>query len=407
MSATRYRLVEGWSIDRGRSYELDKTDTGRARIRTVDQHGYLDPTNATSPFNGKLNPMKPGGISLQNPVTQAWHPLYRGFVSGYTYELDITEKVIRGEVALVDLLDVLARVEVVPGQAGVTDTTGNITYEAQPVNDRIRAALADGQIPSALTDIFTGNVNDQQIKYPPRQTLLSVIDDACDSEFPGVANRFVSKTGIFTFHGRKARFNPTDPQYGISHWYAGDTAAVNGSPTTVAPISSLQFARDGEHLYNAVLATPQNIADADIAGQLVTDATSITDYGVRSLSFENLITSGGKDDGLNANQETKLFATYYVDNYKDPRNRISSVTFRPKAVGDTGAAPLWALMCGVELGDLLTITTTHPGGGGFNEDFYVEGIHYDADNLLQTPYTNVTLTLDLSPKAYYTTNPFS
>lgn len=410
MSTTGYRLITGWSIDRGRSYELDKTGTGRAMVSIVDKSGILDPTNASGPFYGSLNPMKPAGISLQHPETLVWHPLFRGFAAGFSFELDISEKAMTGKITMVDALDVLARTEVVPGQAGTTPPSGSegdAYYEAQPVNNRIRAAIADGQWPSALTDIFTGNVDDQAIGYPPRSTILAVIQDAADSEFPGVANFFASKTGILTFHGRKARFDPTNPQYGINHWYAGDMVAVNSSPSTTAPISSLEFARDDEHLYNAVLSTPQGIKSADIAGQLVTDSTSISAYGTRSLSFENLLTAGGKDDGLLANDETKLFANYYVDNYKDPRNRISTVSFRPKAVGSTGATALWDLMCGVEIGDLITITTTHSGGGGFDEDFYIEGIHYEADLLLQTPYTNVTLSLDLSPKAYYATDPFS
>lgn len=411
MSVTGYKIITGWSIDRGRTYELDKTGTGTATITTVDTDGVLDPTNASSPFVGDIDPMKPAGIALQNPVTHAWTPLYRGFTSAFTFDLDVTEQVMTGKVDLIDALGILARIEVVPGAAGEASvpggSEGDAFYDAQPVDDRIRAALADGQWPSALTDIFTGNVDVQGVGYAPRTTILSVIDDAADAEFPGVANRFVSKTGIVVFHGRKARFDPTNPQYGINHWHAGDLAAVNASPTTTAPISSLEFARDDTHLYNAVLATPQGIKDADIAGQLAKDTASITKYGVGSLSFENLLTLQGKDDGLDANQETKLFATYYKDNYADPRNRITGITFTPKAVGDIGAAPLWALMCGIELGDLITLTTTHPGGGGFSDDFYVEGIHYNADLQLPTPYTNVTLSLDLSPKAYYDTDPFT
>lgn len=410
MSDNGYKLVDGWSIDRGRNYELDKMSTGTASLSTVDTTGKLDPTNGSSPFNGQLNPMKPAGIALQNPISKVFYPLFRGFTAAYSYNLDVTEKVIRGTIDLEDGLAVLARTEVIPGSAGTTvpaGSEGNAFYAAQNVQDRIRAAIADGQWPAALTDIFTGNVNDQQVVYAPRSQILSVIQDGADSEFPGVANFYVSKTGLLTFHGRKARFNPTDPQYGIHHWFAGDTAAVTASPSTVAPLASLAFARDGEHIYNAVLATPQNIASTDIAGQSVTDTGSITTYGVRSLSFENLLTLSGENDGLDAKGETKLFAEFYVDNYKDPRTRISSVTFLPKAVTDPGAAALWDLMCRVELNDQITITTTHPGGGGFNDVFFVEGIHYTADYQLPPPLTNVTLTLDLSPASYYTTDPFS
>lgn len=418
MSTTTYALATGWTIDRGRNYELDKMGTGTASISTIDTSGLLDPTNATSPFQGKLQPMKQAGIAMQNPVTGAWSTLYRGYANGFSYDLDITEKALRGTVDLVDAMDVLSRTELVPGQAGGTDTAasnkstptggeGDIFYAAQNVDDRIRAALADGNWPSSLTTIFTGNVTCQQIVYPPRTTVLQVIQDAADAEFPGVANVYVSREGYVTFHGREARFNPDVAQYGIGHWHAGDLAAIAAGAGNVAPIASLSFARDAEHIYNAILSTPQNIADADIAGQQITDDTSITDFGPRSLSFENLVTNTGLNDGNGPNDEVLLFSTYYADNYPQPQDRIKSVTFRPVSPSDANAAPLWKLMCGVELNDLLTITTTHPGGGGFAAvDFFVEGIHYVADGQLGSLAPNVTLTLDLSPRAFYDTDPF-
>jgi hypothetical protein len=70
------------------------------------------------------------------------------------------------------------------------------------------------------------------------------------------------------------------------------------------------------------------------------------------------------------------------------------------------AGALWGLMCGVELGDLISLETTHPGGGGFDEDFYVEGIHYDADVQGGAAFTNVTLELDVSPRSFFDNNTF-
>lgn len=412
MSTLGYQLVTGWTIDRGRSYELDKTVTGQATITTVDSKGILDPTNPSSPFNGKLNPMKQAGIALQNPVTKAWSPLFRGFVAGYKFTVQPAETQLVGEIDLVDAFDPLAATEVVPGSFGSTvpaGSEGNVYYQPQQVNDRIKAALADAGWPATQTRIFSGNVAVQGTVYPPRTQILAVMQDAADAEFPGVANLYVAKDGTVTFHGRYARFNPTFPQYGIGHWYAGDSAAANANPSTVAPISGLSFGRDKERLVNASLATPQKIQSTDIAGQLVIDSGSISSYGTRSLSFENLITDHGDElsGSLTANQETKEYAQYYVDNYAQPQNRIDSITFVSRDPSDPLASALWKLMCGVEISDLITITTTFPGGGGFNsQDFFVEGIHYQA-TLGNASFPNLTLTLDLSPRAYYITSPFA
>ena len=66
---------------------------------------------------------------------------------------------------------------------------------------------------------------------------------------------------------------------------------------------------------------------------------------------------------------------------------------------------MWNHLCKCEISDLLTLKTTHPGGGGFSQDFYVEGLHYTGRPGTPT-VPIVELSLDVSPRAHYTTNPF-
>jgi hypothetical protein len=49
-------LVASYSIDRGRSFELDRTDTGTARVAINDTAGILDPTNSTGPYSARSSP---------------------------------------------------------------------------------------------------------------------------------------------------------------------------------------------------------------------------------------------------------------------------------------------------------------------------------------------------------------
>jgi PKD repeat protein len=64
-------------------------------------------------------------------------------------------------------------------------------------------------------------------------------------------------------------------------------------------------------------------------------------------------------------------------------------------------------MTGIELSDLVTVHSHHPGGGGFGGvDHYVEKIHYEISQLKGDEWL-VTLTLDLSPRAYYSFMPSS
>ncbi len=217
---------------------------------------------------------------------------------------------------------------------------------------RINQALNDAGWPATLRSIFSGNVALQEVVYQRNSSLLQVILDAADAEFPGVANVYVDKNGKVTFRGRFARFDPTNPQYGITFWPCGDTAAC--ADTTYAPIFGLDFSRGKSNLINSAIALP----------------------------------------------ETGLYSAYYVDNYKDPRNRVNQIRFRPVATTHPNATALWGTVCGVEIGDVISLKCTFPWGGGFDEDFYVEGIHYDAVPLNAT-MPDINLTLDLSPAAYY------
>jgi hypothetical protein len=60
-----------------------------------------------------------------------------------------------------------------------------------------------------------------------------------------------------------------------------------------------------------------------------------------------------------------------------------------------------------DISDRLTLTTAHPGGGGFTaEDYYVEGLRYECEPANdQVP--NVQLELDVSPAALFDVNPFA
>jgi hypothetical protein len=62
-------------------------------------------------------------------------------------------------------------------------------------------------------------------------------------------------------------------------------------------------------------------------------------------------------------------------------------------------------MCGVEIGDLVSLQTDHAGGGGFNEDFYVEGIRYNASPARRDMH-DITLELEVSPRSFFNYNPF-
>jgi hypothetical protein len=438
--------VRSYTIDRGRPTEFDKTGTGTAVIQIVDRTGVFDPTNTSSPLYNKAVPGKQAAIALLNPVNDTWHTIFRGYIESWSYRLGQTREHMELELQLVDGFAVLSRAElrvgvdgVIPGPPPYTSppyatpeaaafeerlaefAKGNVLYGETLgyVKDRIDAVLGDAGWPIDLTDTFSGNVRVGPKAYGAGTTALDALWDAVDAEIPGVGNCFMDAAGKFRFRGRQARFRPDVAEYGIQRRTVGDPSAWAGD-TDVVPVAELEWSNGEDNLFNACTATPEHVGTGDasrpinpdepdnddVAGQLVQNPTSITAYGRRSLTFDNLQTVQGIATGNDAMAETKLFSTYYVDNYGDaPHPRVSRMVFKTRRPGNTNAAALWQHFCNCEISDLLTLKSEHPGGGGFDTDFYVEGIHYQVSPG-PPEYAHVELSLDVSPRAHYTTNPF-
>lgn len=415
-------IVDSWSTDFGRSSEMDHTKNGAFTINLIDRQGVLDPTNTTSPIlnlgtRASVAPMRQVAICLKNPVTGVWYSRARGFVDEVNVQLDEAENVFRGTIECVGLFSVLSSIEVIPdsgspnkyGDPVPTNSAGDVFYENAEVDDRIRSAYGDAGIDSSRTVVFSGNVWVQETVYAVRSTIMQIIQDAADAEFPGVANNYEDRFGRGVFHGRGAKFNAEavsmNAEWDFHHWYAGDNAKWS-TDTIFIPIKTLEFNTGMAFILNAVLATPQNILDADIAGQLSTDAGSIATYGVRSASWENLVTDRGKNDGLDKLRETQLFSSYYAVNYQSPRNRITQISFHNLRASHPNTDAFWNFATQADISDKIDVVTTHPGGGGFNETFFIEGIRVSASKLGDDDYHLVTVDLDLSPEAYFSNNPF-
>jgi hypothetical protein len=390
--------VERISINRGRLDELDRTGTGTCTISLNYRGGSI------TDFTGA-----DGSVELVNPHGGS-ATVFSGIVDEMQYELAPSQVVTRLNVTLVDCLDYLAGVEMAPGIHGDTlppsVDTGNIFWEQElvgplggdPYEGRIgRLVYQSGY--GGPVEIFSGNVQVRDTIYSPRTTILSAIFDAADAEFPGVANVFVQQDGTFTFHGRLARFNPGDAQYDINTYTAGDGAACNGDSSR-ARIHRCRLGSSRQRIINAALATPEGIADADIEGQIVTDAGSIATYGTRSWSAENLLTFYDELNDLTANEAVLQFAQYYVDNYSSPQIRVEELTFASRAPDWANSSATWDVLCNADISDIVTLSVSNPGIAIADVDYFIEGVRMEISPL-NPDYALVKKSLDLSPRAYW------
>jgi hypothetical protein len=410
-------LVTSYTIDRGRQYELDRTDVGRAQVSIADVDGILDPTNSSGPYYGKIEPLLQAVISRRNPMDGTWYTRYRGFVEELDYVFDPSQRVNRLVVGLIDIFEVLAAIEMLPGQFGDTppaSSAGQVFFDNANMDVRIIQILGDAGIPTSFYVVFTGNVELWETTYSPAESAMTAIQEAADAEFPGVSNVYTDRLGRLCVHGRLAKFEPGTISAGsggawdYNPWQAGDGAAVAGGG--IAQIRTFAFNRGLSKVINQATATPLKpltLTAVEAAGQIVSDTTSIGLRGIRSWSAQNLLTKLGLLDSADALTETKRFATYYVDNYAEPRNRVTDIGFRSMSPDNPHAGIMWEFLSKVDIADSVAVTVGSPGGGGFTaEPYFVEGVHEQVGPLGTDDYDDVTLTLDLSPQAYFTDNPF-
>lgn len=420
-------LVSGIDIQRGRQTEFDTTDTSTAVVYINDTDGIFDPENTASPLFVADSVLEGKQITLQawNPFTEAWVPQTRMWIDEITYDFNPATadgKSILSNVQLhcVDIFDFLAGIQMdLTGAPTFGDPPPpgyeqNIFYEdtdeddGTGFQDRVRAILDDCGLSADWRVVFTGNIDVLEGLYDPGDSPLTAIRDALDAEFPGIANGYSDKLGRFVAHGRGARFDPDTVSDGadwtFTRWKAGDGAAIVLDADRAQIRGPLTWSRDRKKVYNVGYAYPSDIALADKPGQFVVAAgTSINQFGRRMWSAESLLTKRGTTTGNDGNDETKLFANFYVLNYAAMRTRPDALTFLSIDPADPRAEATWGIALSADISDVVNLEHGYPGpdGVGLSEDFYIEGSSMQI-RPLNPDFDMVTVSFNVSPTDYYT-----
>lgn len=220
-------------------------------------------------------------------------------------------------------------------------TTATTRNAGLPTGTHINGVLTNCEWPQNDRTVDTGNSNLQADDYGD-STALEVMQQMADTE-QGLL--FMGQDGRIVFKQRQATIGA-----GVAYTFTDD-------PTSGVRFADLTFSYDETLLYNSV--TAQRTGGGSIT---VADADSVDRYLVRTYTKTDLLYS--------SDSQTRDFAQWIVNRYKEPAVRVERMTLRP----ERNPSALYPAALGIELGSLVRVNRTPLGvGSAISRDVLVIG----------------------------------
>ena len=328
--STRVRSV---SIRRGRSYELDRDETGTVTLVIENSDRLFDPANTTGSLYGLLLPMRK--LKIAATVNGTTYALFNGFVEKFTQTWE-GNNIGRCTIQAADGLKVLAIKKLT--DAGYDSHT--VDVRIGQVLDDLGWSTVDRSLSSGITVLSSATPGDV--------SALSHIQTAVLSENGRV---FISASGALTFQNRSQIYSATAAN------------ATFGDSTAELGYTGLGVAYDESQIYNEVF-----IQSTTGQAQISRDtATSQLLFLERTLSRTGLF--------LIDDNEANAMADYLLTKYKDPVLRIESMELTP----ETDPNGLYPQAFGRELGDRVNVIRRPPQSDSTNiitQPSFIEGIEH-------------------------------
>jgi hypothetical protein len=343
------------SIRRGRNRILNKFEAGTAVVVLADDNGDWSPANTSSPYYGKLLPLRKIRIYADyddGGGTDRYY-LYSGYITSYnsTYGLGVDET---STITLqcVDGFRLLNGI-------GISTVAG--AGSPQLSGDRLNTLLDVVSWPESQRDINSGDSTLQADPGTPDRDLLGAIQLVESSEFGGF---FLDAEGNATFLSRDTISKKAD-----------ETPTVFADDGTGITYQQIEFANDDTLLVNDVTVTRLNGTS-----QNTFDQTSIDTYFLHS----------GKRDGILVQTDAEALnqAQTLVVARKDTTDRIDSMTLN---LLDSSAPTKIVAGLNLEIFDLVNVTKTVPGGSTITKELFVQGVQHD---ITQRMFTTKILTAE-------------
>jgi len=312
--------LRGFSISRGRQYELNQSQAGTCNITLKNLDRRFDPTYTSSPYYPNIVPMVPVRISAT--FQSVTYRLFTGYVerfpqnrTGPTY----AETVIQA----VDGFELLTNA-VLPGD----------TYPSELTGTRVGRTLDAASWSSSARNLATGQSTVAAYTFADADNIapLPHLQAVADSELGAF---YMSNDGRATFLDRHTSFG------------VASAATFSDQPATDAGsigYSDMQTSYDKDLIYTDVRVVPSSGVY-----QEALDSALILKYFLRLLPRTVLLSTDA--DALSQ-------AEYLLSLYKNPALRVAQITVTPGT-----SATAWVQALVRELSDRIT-TREHPPGGG-------------------------------------------
>jgi hypothetical protein len=354
-------LISG-SIKRGRQRELDQYDAGRSTVLLKNDQRQYDPNYASGTHYGSIKPMK------RLWVLASWagitYSLFFGYIDRWVQN-KVGPDFGTTTVTATDAFKVLNKAKLFSGSLSAGQLTGT------HVNDVLDLL----SWPDALRDVDAGTTTLQAHAFDG-ESALSHLQLIASSEF---GDLYMNNAGLVRF---ESRTNKIDSSSQATFSYDGGGGL--GFVTTAPELADDEIINDV--LFSRVGGTEETASDA----------TSIAAY--QRISY-------GKTDFLYEDDDiSAAAATYFVNTYKDPVERVDTMEINPYAAPTT----LFPQVLGRELTDRITLIELLQGVGSSNTKVLrIEGIAHsfqakewkttfnlsraDSDTYLQLDNPDVTI----------------
>jgi hypothetical protein len=300
------------AIRRGYNLLQEEFQAGTATVRVLDQNGDWNPTNPTSPYFGKLVPLRKVRISADDEF------LFSGYTISYNYTWDKEQNIGYVDIELSDAFRLfnMSNITTVTG-ATAGETTGN----------RITDILDTIGFPTSMREIEAGSTTVQADPGTARTSLQAIKN----MEFSEQGAFYILPSGNAEFLSRatiqaKSGVNPTffsNDNTGISYrnivTALDDKLIINSTSITRANSSNPQVANNTAsqikyfpHSYTATDLLVQTDAQALDIAQAYTATRAETTLRVDALTLD--LNTAGYTAGTTAALTLDFFDTIRVKN---------------------------------------------------------------------------------------------